>query len=98
MDRTTTSLCFLVWNEKQGCLADLPHVDFAQFDEVFAIDGGSEDGTIELLKRFGVTVYPQAVKSLNAAYWQAAQTSKCDRTVVFFPKGTIDPAILPGLK
>ena len=96
--RPKTSLCFIVWNEKRGCELDLPQFDFSEFDEVFAIDGGSTDGTIELLQQHGVAVHAQVRRSLNAAYWQAVETSACENIVVFFPKGTLDPSIVKQIK
>jgi len=88
-----TALCFIAWNEREGCEHDLPRFDFSGFHEVFAIDGGSADGTVEVLRRHGVRVYAQNRPSLNAAYWQAVEATNCDNIVVFFPKGTLDPAI-----
>ena len=44
------SLCLIVRNELEGCKVDVPNLPFSEFDEVFAIDGGSTDGTIEYLK------------------------------------------------
>lgn len=98
MPSPRTALCFVVWNEKQGCEFDLPKFDFSGFDEVFAIDGGSNDGTVEALQKYGVTVHPQTRRSLNAGYWQAVETSTCENIVVFFPKGTLDPSIVHRTK
>lgn len=64
------------------------------FDEVYAIDGGSSDGTAEYLMSAGIPVYRQTKKGLNAAYHHAVEQSSCDAIVVFFPKGTISPATL----
>lgn len=88
------SLCLLVWNELDGCQADVPDLPRDSFDEVYAVDGGSSDGTVEYLKSQGVPVYLQPKKGLNAAYIYAVEKSKCDAVVVFFPKGTISPASL----
>jgi hypothetical protein len=96
--RPKTSLCLIVWNEKLGCERDLPQFDFSEFDEVFAIDGGSTDGTIEVLQQHGVVVHHQVHRSLNAAYWQAVETTTCENIVVFFPKGTLDPSIVKQTK
>jgi glycosyltransferase involved in cell wall biosynthesis len=93
-----TSLCFIAWNEKQGCEFDLPQFDFTDFDEVFAIDGGSSDGTVEVLQKYGIVVHNQTHRSLNAAYWQAVQTATCENIIVFFPKGTLDPSITKQMK
>lgn len=97
MRSLTKSLVLIVWNEKAGCEADVPLLPIQDFDEVFAIDGGSTDGTVEFLESQAIKVYPQGAKSLNAAYYDAVERSSCDAVVVFFPKGTIDPVIVSGL-
>ncbi len=82
------SLCLLVWNEMEGCKIDLPKIDFNKFDEVYAIDGGSTDGTVEYLETYKIPVHKQPKKGLNAAYTHAVDMSTCDAVIVFFPKGT----------
>jgi glycosyltransferase involved in cell wall biosynthesis len=88
------SLCLLVWNELEGCRHDVPLLPLASFDEVYAVDGGSTDGTVAYLKAVGVPVYQQPKHGLNNAYIHARECSSCDAVVVFFPKGTIDPGVL----
>lgn len=82
------SLCLLVWNELEGCKLDVPRIARESFDEIYAVDGGSTDGTINYLESQGIPVYRQPKKGLNAAYIHAVERSKCDAIVVFFPKGT----------
>jgi len=91
--RLTKSLVLVVWNECAGCRVDVPRLPRAEFDEVFAIDGGSTDGTPEYLASQGIAVHRQSRKSLNAAYADAVERSACDAVVIFFPKATLDPAI-----
>lgn len=50
------SLCLIVWNELQGCQLDVPKLPRDAFDEIFAVDGGSTDGTIEYLESQGIKV------------------------------------------
>ena len=88
------SLCLLVWNELEGCSIDVPKLPLDDFNEVYAIDGGSTDGTVEYLEAQGVPVYRQPKKGLNAAYIHAVEKSTCDAVVVFFPKGTVPTADL----
>lgn len=88
------SLCLLVRNELRGCEVDVPRLPHGAFDEVYAVDGHSTDGTVEYLQDAGIPVYLQPKKGLNAAYVHANQVSSCDAVVVFFPKGTIDPESL----
>jgi glycosyltransferase involved in cell wall biosynthesis len=83
------SLCLIVWNELQGCQTDLPRLPLEEFDEVFAVDGGSTDGTVEYLESQGIKVHRQPKRGLNAAYVHANEVATGDAVVVFFAKGTL---------
>lgn len=85
------SLCLLVWNEIGGCKLDVPNLPQDAFEEVFAVDGGSTDGTIEFLQSHGIPVHRQLKRGLNAAYWHGIEISRADAVVFFFPKGTLPP-------
>ncbi len=88
------SLCLMVWNELSGCRIDVPTLPVDAFDEVYAVDGGSTDGTIQFLELQGIPVYRQPKEGLNSAYHHAVERSRCDAVVVFFPKGTISTSTL----
>jgi len=88
------SLCLLVWNEIEGCKHDAPKIPREAFDEIYAVDGGSTDGTVGYLEAQGIPAYRQPKKGLNAAYVHAVERSTCDAIVVFFPKGTNPTASL----
>jgi len=83
------SLCLIVWNELSGCQTDVPRLPLDKFEEVFVIDGGSTDGTVEYLTCRGIKVYRQEKPGLNAAYVQANRLATGDAVVSFFPKGTL---------
>jgi len=83
------SLCLIVWNELKGCEMDVPRLPLDQFDEVFAVDGGSADGTVEYLQSRGIPVHKQPKRGLNAAYVHANEMATGDAVVVYFPKGTL---------
>jgi glycosyltransferase involved in cell wall biosynthesis len=85
------SLCLLVWNELEGCKLDVPRLPRDAFDEIYAVDGGSTDGTVAYLEQQGVPVHRQPKRGLNAAYVHANDVSTCDAVVVFFPKGSTPP-------
>ncbi len=88
------SLCLIVWNEVEGCAIDVPDLPTSDFHEVFAVDGGSTDGTVPFLENCGIAVHAQPRKSLNAAYHHAVSLCTGDALVVFFPKATISPRSL----
>ena len=88
------SLCLLVWNEIEGCKHDAPKIPREAFDEIYAVDGGSTDGTVGYLEAQGIPAFRQPKKGLNAAYVHAVERSTCDAIVVFFPKGTNPTASL----
>lgn len=78
----------MVWNEIEGCKIDVPKIPREEFDEIYCVDGGSTDGTVEYLKSQGIPVHKQPMKGLNAAYIHANAMAQGDAVVVFFPKGT----------
>lgn len=84
------SLCLLTWNELHGCTRDIPRLPRHLFSEIFALDGGSTDGTVEYLLKEGINVVPQQQKSYNAAYRESLRHFRGDAIVFYHPKGTID--------
>lgn len=85
------TLCLLTWNELPGCEHDVPLLPLDQFDEVFAIDGGSTDGTVDYLGSRGIPVHHQDLPTYNGAYRCAFNHCTTDALVFFHPKGAIDP-------
>lgn len=85
------TLCLLVYDELVGCKTDVPKLPLDCFDDVYAVDGGSRDGTVAYLQARGIQVHHQPKRSLNAAYAHAVDLCKTEGLVIFFPKGTLDP-------
>lgn len=85
------SLCLVTLNEKNGCTADVPKLPRAYFKEIFCVDGGSTDGTVEYLEGEGIPVYKQPKPGLNAAHFHAFDMCKTEAVVFFHPKKTIPP-------
>ena len=56
-EKITFSLVILSLNEIDGCKRVIPRIDKTLFDELLAIDGGSDDGTIEYLESQGFIVH-----------------------------------------
>lgn len=85
----TVALCLLTLNEIEGCQHDIPLLDRSQFDQIYCLDGGSTDGTIDYLEGLGIPVYRQKNKGLNNACKEGVAYCKCDSFVFFHPKGTV---------
>ena len=82
------TLCLLTWDELEGCKHDIPLIDRTKFDEIYAIDAGSNDGTVEYLKKANIPAYKQPKKGLNAACKYAVEKCTTDAVIFFHPKGT----------
>lgn len=85
----TVGLCLITWNELEGCKHDVPLIDKTKFEQLYCIDGGSTDGTVDYLKQQGFEVFQQTKKGLNQACIDGAEHCKCDAFVFFHPKGSI---------
>ena len=81
-------------NELDGCENDVPLLKLDRFEDVFAIDGGSTDGTVEYLQAQGMKVFGQNIPGYNGAYITAFRKCSGDALVFFHPKGCIDPAVV----
>jgi glycosyltransferase involved in cell wall biosynthesis len=88
------SLCLLTWNEIDGCKQDVPLLPRDAFEEIYAIDGGSTDGTVEYLTAQGIPVFKQETRGYNGAYLSAFLHCTTDAVVLFHPKGSIDPNVV----
>ena len=85
----TVGLCLLTLNEVEGCKHDIPLIERSKFDDIYCVDGGSEDGTVEYLQKNGIRVYRQTSKGINQACIDGVNWCRCDAVVFFHPKGTI---------
>lgn len=85
----TVGLCLITWNEIEGCKHDIPLIDQSRFEQVYCIDGGSTDGTVEYLRSQGIEVFQQTKRGLNQACIDGAEFCTCDALVYFHPKGSI---------
>lgn len=83
------ALCLLTWNEIDGVRHDIPLIDKGKFEQIYCIDGGSMDGTVEYLEANGIPVYKQTAKGINQACLDGVDKCECDAFVFYHPKGTI---------
>ncbi len=85
----TVALCLLVMNERRGCEHDVPLIKREAFDEVFAVDGNSTDGTVEYLEAAGIPVHQQPEKGYSAGCRHGFRMCKSDALVFYFPTGSV---------
>jgi Glycosyl transferase family 2 len=89
------SLIFITKNEEVGVAAILPAMDLSLFDQVYAIDAHSQDGTVERFREQGIPVYQQLMPGLGAATLQARDHCTTDAMIFFHPDGNEDWRDLP---
>lgn len=89
------SLVFITKNEEVGLGAILPAMDFSLFNQVYAIDAHSQDGTSERFSQQGISVYQQSIPGLGAATLQAREHCTTDAMIFFHPDGNEDYRDLP---
>lgn len=99
-NQNSIALVFLTYNEIVGLESlwesiekELPH-----FDEVFAVDGGSQDGTVEFFEQKGVTVVGQQKKGRGDAFRVAFDHASTRALLFYSPDGNEDAADLGKFK
>ncbi len=84
-------LIILTLNERDGVNSYREFLLNAPADEILAVDGGSTDGTVELLEEMGIRVVPQTRRGRGEAFRQGAAASYGEYLVFFSPDGNEDP-------
>lgn len=84
-------------NEIEGLRTLWERIPVSAFDECYALDGGSEDGTIQFFEEHGIEVVPHIKK--GAIFNTGAALTRKEDLVFFAPDGNEDPDdILPLLE
>lgn len=85
------SLIILVWNEIDAIREIFGQIPFDAVDEVIAIDGGSDDGTADFLRRKGLSVYTQKKPGRGNAFMEGLKRARGDNLIFFSGDGNEDP-------
>ena len=96
------ALCLLTLNEKESLEIMFPQIpspgENSGFDEIYAIDGGSTDGTLEFFKEKNITCLSQKNKGRGDAMLTAFNQINADAWIFFSPDGNEDPKDLSEFK
>lgn len=93
-----TTLIITTRNEINGVTAMVPRIPLSAFDEVFAIDLNSTDGTLDYFKKTGIRVVHQTERGRGNAVRLAAKEASGDALVFFAPDGNENPDDLTKLR
>lgn len=85
------ALVLLTFNEIEGLRELWSRLPVSEFREVFAVDPGSTDGTLDFFREKGVPVVHQPIRGRGVAFRVAAEASRAERLVFFSPDGNEDP-------
>jgi glycosyltransferase involved in cell wall biosynthesis len=96
------ALCILTRNERACLEVVFPRIPppsaEAGFDAVYAIDGGSTDGTIEFFRTHNIPVIGQSQRGRGHAFQIAFSAIDADAYIFFSPDGNEDPKDLPRFR
>lgn len=90
--RGKRTLILLTYNEIHGVTGLFDRLPLDCADEVFAVDGGSRDGTVEFLSARGVRVVAQDRRGRGRAFTIGAGEASGENLVFFSMDGNEDPA------
>ena len=85
------SLVLLTLNEIEGLRALIDRLPLDQVDETVAVDGGSTDGTVELLRARWIAAVGQSRRGRGQAFRIGAEVARGEHLVFFSPDGNEDP-------
>ncbi len=95
--KPTIALLLPTLNELQGLKATLPFIDRSQVDDIYVVDGGSTDGTVEYAWESGLTLVTQLRRGLQYAIYDVAYALPHDYLIEFSPDGNCKVEQLPEL-
>lgn len=89
------SLVILTFNEIVGLRSLFDKIPLDTVYEAFAVDGGSQDGTLEFFAEKNFVVHRQVNKGRGDAFKVAFEKAQGDVILFFSPDGNEDPADIP---
>lgn len=96
-EKLSVTLFMPTLNEIEGLKNILPRIKSEWYDEMIVIDGGSTDGTVELLESQGINVMQEERKGVVNSYNQAFKYSSGDIFIAIQSDGNCMPELIPEL-
>jgi glycosyltransferase involved in cell wall biosynthesis len=95
--RLKRALVLLTFNEIEALPKLFDRIPLSAADEVFAVDGGSKDGTVEYLQSKGIKVLGQPRRGRGCAFQVALDATTADVLTYYSPDGNEDPNDIPKI-
>ncbi len=95
--RSRRALVLLTFNEIEALPKLFDRIPLSAADDVFAVDGGSKDGTVDYLKSKGVRVVGQPRRGRGCAFQVALDATDAEVLCYYSPDGNEDPDDIPKL-
>ncbi|MFC1616523.1 glycosyltransferase family 2 protein [Patescibacteria group bacterium] len=92
------ALVLLSLNEIDGLKKIYKQIPKDSINEIFAVDGGSTDGTLDFYREHRVPVLKQRSRGRGEAFRQAMKESDADAFIFFSPDGNEDPNDIPKFR
>jgi glycosyltransferase involved in cell wall biosynthesis len=93
----SATLVLLSFDEREALERLLPVLPIELFERVFAVDGGSTDGTLDLYRAHSIPCFVQDRPGRGNAFLFAERLLETDRVVFLSADGNEDPADLPRM-
>ena len=95
--RLKRALVLLTFNEIEALPKLFDKIPLSAADDVFAVDGGSKDGTVEYLQSKGVEVVSQPRRGRGCAFQVALDSTDADVLCYYSPDGNENPDDIPKI-
>lgn len=95
--RLKRALVLLTYNEIEALPKIFGRIPLSAADEVFAVDGGSRDGTVAYLESKGVRVLSQPRRGRGCAFQVALDATDAAVLCYYSPDGNEDPDDIPRI-